>query len=106
MFGLAASCFASAVLVVLVFNLSLPTGVGFGKPFWILTLVIVTMPLLPWFIYWAMATTADPYGYGAAMILFPAVVIFAPAAVGWLLGIIIAMSIRMMRTRNNTRIKS
>src|ERR1700709_2673863 len=103
MLALAATSFAIAVLIVLAFNLWLPAEVKFGKPFWILTLVIVAIPLIFWFIY--LATPADPYGY-RPIILFPAVFVFGPAAVGWLLGIIIVTSIRMTRTRNNKRMKS
>jgi hypothetical protein len=90
--------FVSAALVAIASSVWLPPCVRLGRPFWLVTLVLVLSALI-WPAIFLLQPT-DPYGFGP-LTLVPALIFFGPIAAGWLFGILVVLLVRLGRIKSS-----
>jgi len=88
--------FVCGALLPLASSIWLRSRSSLGKPFWIVSLVVM-LPV-PASVAVFLLTPPDLYAY-SLLLLVPAVLFFGPLAAGWLLGVVAVILVRAVRTR-------
>jgi hypothetical protein len=98
MTSLIASSLICPALIAIAISIWFPPELTLGRPFWVLTAFLTTLPLLLFLARLvAISLTPDPYGYGAIGLI--PVGWLGLVAVGWLLGVVIVSFVRSARGR-------
>jgi hypothetical protein len=91
----AAVAFGSALMALAV-SVWVRPDMPLGRPFWILTVLVVTSPMIP--LAFLLLSPPDPYGHGR-LGGFPLLFAFVPIALGWLFGVLVSLIVRFVRAR-------
>jgi hypothetical protein len=89
--------FGATALIAIAVNSWLPPKVALGRPFWILTFILSGLPL----ILLGLSALAGPVSRGSdAFLIVGTLVVFAPVAAGWLLGVLVSSAVRYLRAKS------
>ena len=97
MVQVAAFAFGAAMLLAIASSAWVRPDIPLGRTFWILTGFVAALPLVGVLIFLLFASP-DAYGYGSIGIA-AVLIVFAPVAAGWLLGVLVSIFARFVRAR-------
>jgi len=96
MMYLASALAFGAALIAVAISAWVPPKVPLGRPFWILTFLLIGLPLML-LIFFALASSASPEA--GAILIFGISIIFGPVAAGWLVGVLVSAAVRFLRMK-------